>query len=74
MEKEVSNLKIEDLHFDLPPQPVDAQSWNLEKWRNENPIDYFKAMHILQMVNSSILKAGAFKTIYQIIRLYIPDT
>lgn len=72
--KEVSNLKIEDLHFDLPSQPVDAKNWNLEKWRNENPMDYFKAMYILQLANHSILKAEAFKTIYQIVRLHIPDT
>lgn len=69
----MSNLKIEDLHLDLPTQPVDEKNWDLEKWRNENPMDYFKAMYILGMANHHILKAEIFQTIYKIIRLYIPD-
>lgn len=67
-------MKIEDLHFDAPSHPVNERNWNLEKWRNETPMDYFKAMYILQMANHSILKTEAFKTIYQIVRLHIPDT
>lgn len=74
IKKEVSNLKIEDLHLDLPTQPVDEKNWDLEKRRNENPMDYFKAMYILGMANHHILKAEIFQTIYKIIRLYIPDT
>lgn len=68
-----SLMKIEDLHFDLPTEAVDKENWNLEKWRREHPMDYFKAMHILNMSDNSIVKAEVFKAIYQVIRMHIPD-
>lgn len=67
-------MKIEDVHFDLPTEPIDEKNWNLEKWREENPMDYFKAMYILNLANHSVAKAEIFKTIYRIVRLHIPDT
>ncbi len=70
---EVSNLKIEDMSFDLPKEPVDEENWDLEKWRKENPMDYFKALYILNMDNNSEVKAEVFKAIYKVTRLHIPD-
>ena len=66
-------LKIEDLHFDLSSAPIDEKNWNLEQWRKENPMDYFKAMYILNMADNSTAKAEVFKAIYQVVRLHIPD-
>ncbi|MGN0786958.1 MAG: DUF2971 domain-containing protein [Christensenellales bacterium] len=66
-------MKIEDLHFDLPTEVVDEENWDLEKWRKEHPMDYFKALHILNMSDDSIVKAEVFKAIYRVIRMHIPD-
>ena len=66
-------MKIEDLHFNLPPESVDEENWDLEKWRKEHPMDYFKALHILNMSDNSIVKAEVFKAIYRVIRMHIPD-
>lgn len=66
-------LKIEDLHFDLSSEPIDEENWNLEQWRKENPMDYFKAMYILNMADNSMAKTEVFKAIYRVARLHIPD-
>ena len=66
-------MKIEDLHLDMPPKPVDEKDWDLEKWRREQPMDYFKAIQILNMTDNCEVKAEVFKKIYQIVRMYIPD-
>ncbi|MBC8547723.1 DUF2971 domain-containing protein [Clostridiaceae bacterium NSJ-31] len=66
-------MKIEDLHFELPTETVDEGNWELEKWRKEHPMDYFKALHILNMSDDSTVKAEVFKTIYRITRMHIPD-
>ncbi len=74
-------MKIEDLRFDFPAQPVDENTWDQEKWRNENPMDYFKAIYLilsapdrLPGANRDMAMAIAFKTLYNVIRLYIPAT
>ena len=66
-------MKIEDLHFDFPTEPVDEENWDLETWRRENPMDYFKAMYILGMANIGASQAEAFKAIYRVVRLYVPS-
>lgn len=66
-------MKVEDLHFDLPSEPVDEENWDLETWRREHPMDYFKALHILNMANNSEIKAEIFKAIYRIVRMHVPD-
>lgn len=63
-------MKIEDLHYDLPSEAVDEENWELDKWRKEHPMDYFKALHILNMSDNN---AEVFMTIYRIIRMHIPD-
>lgn len=74
-------MKIEDLRFDFPAQPVDENTWDQEKWRNENPMDYFKAIYLilsapdkLPGADRDMAMAIAFKTLYNVIRLYIPAT
>ena len=66
-------MKIEDLYFDLPSEPVDEENWDLETWRKEHPMDYFKALHILGMADIGAAQAEIFKQIYQVIRLHVPD-
>ena len=74
-------MRIEDLHFDLPTKPVDVTTWDQEKWRNENPMDYFKAVYLilsapdsLSEIDHDIAMAVTFKNLYKVIRLYIPTT
>lgn len=74
-------MKIEDLRFDLPTKPVVENTWDQEKWRNENPMDYFKALYLilsapdrLPGIARDMTMAIAFKNLYNVIRLYIPTT
>ena len=64
-------MKIEDIHYDLQPIPVDEENFDIEKWRLQNPVDYFKFMY---MINISANKNEVFQLLYKISRLYIPDT
>lgn len=66
-------LKIEDLKYDLSSVSVNEENWNLEKWRKEFPMDYLKAIYILNMAKDPKVQATVFKTIYSITRMYIPD-
>ena len=66
-------MKIEDMCFDLSSEQVDEENWDLEKWRKENPMDYFKALYILNMSDYNEVKAEVFKAIYKVTRLHIPD-
>ncbi len=63
-------MKIEDINYKIPEEPVDERNFNIEKWRKESPMDYFKAMFL---INSSTNKTEVFQTIYQVTRLYIPN-
>ena len=65
-------MKIEDLQYELPTQQVDAKDFDLEKWRKECPMDYLKAMYILNK-EEGFNKDAAFNVIYQVTRQYIPD-
>ena len=61
------------MRFDLPAEPVDEENWDLETWRKEYPMDYFKALHILGMADIGDAQAEIFKKIYQVVRLHVPD-
>jgi len=65
-------MKIEDIKISIPKHRLSEQS-EIEEWRNETPMDYFKAVAILNKATSPIASVEVFKAIYQIIRLYIPD-
>lgn len=69
----MSSLKFEDFQFDLLRKSVDEQNWDREKWRKENPMDYIKAVRVLDMALDNATRAELFQTIYQIVRLHIPD-
>lgn len=73
-------MKIEDLNYSVPTMQADEKDFDKEKWRKENPMDYFKAVHlILTSINNvpeklyNIVMAETFKTIYKITRFHIPD-
>ena len=66
-------MKLEDIQ--LPKKElIDAKDFDKEKWRKENPMDYLKAARILTMSNEPAVTNEVFKRIFQITRLYIPDT
>lgn len=64
-------MRIEDLHYTVPEKELDEGNFNFERWRIEKPMDYLKAMYL---INTSSNKNEVFNTIYQITRLYIPET
>lgn len=65
-------MKLEDLQYSLPNQLVDEKNFDVEKWRKENPVDYFKYLYILEQ-QQEIAKDATFQAIYKVIRMYIPD-
>lgn len=65
-------MKLEDLKYTIPEQPVDEKNFDIEKWRREHPMDYLKAMSIMNMTDG-ISKDVIFQEVYKITRLYIPD-
>ena len=65
-------MKIEDLHYDIPNSLVSEEDFNIEKWRKENPMDYFKAIYLIMTETEN--RDDVFKTIYKITRFYIPHT
>lgn len=67
-------MKIEDIEYDIPNKTFDEDSFDLVKWRKENPMDYLKAMFILNKATNSIVRNEVFKAIYKVTRLHIPDT
>lgn len=64
-------MKIEDYHFEIPEEPVDEKNFDIEKWRLENPVDYLKAVRLIDMFPD---KNIAFDAIYKVMRYYLPDT
>lgn len=67
-------MKIEDIKYDFSGiKPVDEKNWNKEQWLKENPIDYYKMIYVLNQADSGVAQTEVFKTLYQIVRLYIPQ-
>jgi len=64
-------VKLDDLQYAVPEQPIDENKFDIEKWR-ETPMDYLKAMYIMNMADG-VAKDVIFKEVYKITRLYIPD-
>lgn len=64
-------MKLEDIQYTIPEEPIDEKNFDIEKWRMDHPMDYLKAMFL---INTSSNKNEVFKTIYKVTRLYIPDT
>lgn len=64
-------MRLEDIQYTIPEEPIDEKNFDIEKWRMDHPMDYLKAMFL---INTSSNKNEVFKTIYKVTRLYIPDT
>ena len=64
-------MKIEDIKYEIPDKIISEKDFDVEKWRIENPMDYFKAMYL---INISLNKDEVFREIYRISLLYIPKT
>lgn len=68
-------MKFEDLQYDFSPKPpIDEKNWNRDQWVKDYPVDYFKILYFINQANEEFIQNEVFKTIYRIIRLYIPDT
>ncbi len=74
-------MKIDDLKFDLVAPPVDEENFDLDRWRKESPMDYWKALYMILHVDSFCkgipideARWVAFESIYRVTRLYIPNT
>jgi len=63
-------MKIEDINYSIPDEPISEKDFDIEKWRSENPMDYLKAIFLINMTSN---KNEVFKTIYKVTRLHIPD-
>lgn len=63
-------MKIEDVRYTIPNEVPNEENFDIETWRKENPMDYIKAMYL---INASPLKNEAFKAIYNVTRMHIPD-
>ncbi len=55
-----------------PGSAESQESFDLEKWRIENPPDYFKAAELLMEFDTGVASDIAFKAIFRIFKLYIP--
>lgn len=64
-------MKIEDIKYSMPNEVLDEINFDINKWRKDNPVDYLKAVYL---INSSPDKNITFKAIYKVMRMYIPDT
>ena len=68
-------MKFEDLQYDFSQKPpIDEKNWNRDQWVKDYPVDYFKILYFTNQANEEFIQNEVFKTIYRIIRLYIPDT
>ena len=67
-------MRIEDIEIERNIKQYDEKNWDKNKWLQENPIDYFKMSAMLVNPEEAVLRDVVFKTLYKMIRLYIPDT
>lgn len=67
-------MKIEDIEYDIIPKNVDETNFDIEKWRNENPMDYLFAMFLLNKATNGYVRNEIFKKIYKVTHLHIPNT
>lgn len=75
-------MKIEDIKYTLPTEEISSGDFDKEDWLQKNPIDYFKLLYVLFNTTNNAPKGMprdtvmnlAFKMLFSVIRLYIPDT
>lgn len=64
-------MKIEDIKYSMPNEAPDETNFDVNEWRKDNPVDYLKAVYL---ISSSPDKNNAFKAIYRVMRMYIPNS
>lgn len=65
-------MKFEDYKLEIPDRdPVSEENFDIETWREENPIDYLKALHLIAKQHS--IQKFAFDTIFKVLKLYLPN-
>lgn len=66
-------MKIEDLHYDLTVSPIDESKWDLDQWRKDCPMDYLKAIYILNLADHPLVQSEVFKAIWRVAQMHIPN-
>lgn len=73
-------MKIEDIKYEFEDRFVDDKNFDLQQWRKENPIDYYKIIYgilsSLEDYSLTTINGGSneiFKNLYKICRLYVPN-
>lgn len=66
-------MKIENMHYDLTITPIDENNWNWNQWHKDYPMDYLKAIYILNMTDNPIVQSEVFKTIWRVAQMHIPN-
>lgn len=66
-------MKIENMHYDLTITPIDENNWNWNQWHKNCPMDYLKAIYILNMTDNPIVQREVFKTIWRVAQMHIPN-
>jgi hypothetical protein len=61
--KEIDIKKIENIKYSIPDKVPDEKKFDINKWRKDNPMDYLKAMYL---INMSADKNIVFQTIYKV--------
>ncbi len=53
-------------------KPIESSTWNQEQWSKESPMDYIKAVKVINSFPVEI-RQEIFKQIFTITRLYLPE-
>lgn len=71
MQKVIKLSPDDKLHI-IESNEIDAEQWDREKWSRDNPMDYIKAVKVLNSYPSD-MASYLFKDIFKITRLHIPE-
>ena len=62
-----------DDKIDIPEKNTfDAATWDVDKWREQHPVDYINAVKVLNCFSKES-RLKAFKEIFKVTRLYLPE-
>ena len=67
-------MKLEDVRLPFPKTKINEGSFDIEKWRQENPMDYITSARLLTLSHDPTVINEVFWTIYQVAQLHVPDT
>lgn len=66
--------KVKDGVTEIEMEDIENQeNFDVERWRIDNPPDYFKAARLLMQFDTGVASDTAFEAIFRVFKLYIPD-